>query len=70
MENNIKSNKELMLQVLERIMIKVTSGKFIFTVITAMVYAYLAVNGKIEDNRVSEITLIVLYAYFNKPTPQ
>jgi predicted small integral membrane protein len=52
---------------LERLIFKVTSGRFIFTVVVAGVYAYLACAGLMEENRINEITLIVLYAYFNRP---
>ena len=52
---------------LERVIFKVTSGRFIFTIIVAGVYAYLACNGLIEKNFIREITLIVLYAYFSRP---
>jgi hypothetical protein len=51
---------------LERIIFKLTSGRFLFTVIVAGVYAYLACTGGLQEERISEITLIVLYAYFNK----
>jgi len=45
---------------------KLLSGKFLFTVITALVYAYLSVTGKLPVDKVGEITLVVLYAYFTK----
>lgn len=56
-------NKDL----LERLVFKITSGRFIFTVVVAAVYAYLAVSGNLDEARINEITLIVLYAYFNRP---
>jgi len=52
--------------ILERFILKVTSGRFIFTLVVAYVYAYLALNGMLSDDRINEITLIVLYAYFSK----
>jgi len=51
----------------ERLIFKITSGRFIFTIVAAGVYAYLACAGLMEENRIEEITLIVLYAYFNRP---
>jgi len=55
---------------LERLIFKVTSGRFIFTVVVAGVYAYLACNEMMDENRIHEITLIILYAYFNRPRPE
>ena len=53
--------------IIERLIFKLTSGRFIFTVVVAGVYAYLACSQILPENRVTEITLIVLYAYFNRP---
>lgn len=55
--------------IFERLIWKVTSGRFIFTVVVAGVYAYLAINGILSEDRIMEITLVVLYAYFNIPRP-
>jgi len=52
---------------LERLIFKITSGRFIFTVVVAAVYAILAIMGDLEADRINEITLVVLYAYFNRP---
>jgi hypothetical protein len=57
-------------RLLERIMFKLTSGRFIFTVVVAGVYAYLAINGTVERDFIREITLIVLYAYFSRSRPE
>ena len=54
-------------EIIERLIWKVTSGRFIFTVVVAIVYAYLACNQMMNDERINEITLIVLYAYFSRP---
>ena len=62
-----KSISEQLIDLLERLIFKLTSGRFIFTVVVAGVYAYLATNGLLEQNRINEITLVVLYAYFNRP---
>lgn len=59
MNDNVKD-------LLERIIYKLTSGRFIFTVVVAFVYAWLAIHGDLEEERINEITLIVLYAYFNR----
>jgi len=53
--------------ILERLIWKVTSGRFIFTIVVAAVYAYLACNEMMDEDRINEITLIVLYAYFSRP---
>lgn len=58
------------MDLLERLIFKVTSGRFIFTIVVAGVYAYLACNGMMEENRIHEITLIILYAYFNRLRPE
>ena len=52
---------------LERFIFKITSGRFIFTIVVAAVYAYLACNEMMDGDRINEITLIVLYAYFSRP---
>lgn len=51
---------------LDRLIFKITSGRFIFTIVVVMVYAYLATTGNMDEERINEITLIVLYAYFTK----
>jgi len=56
-------------QLIERIIYKVTSGTFIFTIVVAAVYAYLACTGGLDEARINEITMVVLYAYFNRPRP-
>jgi hypothetical protein len=55
------------MELLERLMYKITSGRFIFTVVAAFVYAYMSINGIIKEDRVMEILLIVVYAYFSRP---
>jgi len=55
--------------IFERLIWKITSGRFVFTIVVAAVYAYLAINGILKEDRIMEITLIVLYAYFNIPRP-
>jgi len=58
--------REKLTDLLERLIFKITSGRFIFTIVVALVYAYLAINGGLDEDRINEITLIVLYAYFNR----
>ena len=55
------------MDIVERLIFKITSGRFIFTIVVALVYAYLAMTGQMDESRINEITLIVLYAYFNRP---
>ena len=54
-------------EILERLMYKITSGRFIFTVVAAIVYASMAMTGALKEDRVMEILLIVVYAYFSRP---
>ena len=54
------------MDLLERIICKITSGQFIFTLVVAYVYAYLAINQILKEDRIIEITLVVLYAYFTR----
>jgi hypothetical protein len=45
---------------------KLTSGKFIFTMVAALVFAYLAITKVLPTDKVMEVILIVIYAYFTK----
>lgn len=45
---------------------KILSGRFIFTVIAAGVFAILAVNKTLPVDKVYELILIVIYAYFSR----
>lgn len=60
------SVKEKLVDIVERLIFKLTSGRFIFTFVVAMVYAFLACTGALDEDRINEITLVVLYAYFNR----
>ena len=51
---------------MERIIFKLTSGRFIWTIIMSGVFAYLACTGILETDRVMEILLIGIYAYFTR----
>jgi len=56
-------------EIVEQLMFRITSGRFIMTVIIGLVYAYLACTGNLNEDRINEITLIVIYAYFTKDRP-
>lgn len=47
-------------------MIKFFSGRFLFTLIAALVFAILSLKGTLPQDKVMEIILIVVYAYFNR----
>jgi hypothetical protein len=48
---------------------KILSGRFIFTIVAAMVFMILSIRGTLSTDKVMEVILIVIYAYFNKPRP-
>jgi hypothetical protein len=50
----------------EVITAKLTSGKFIFTIISALVFAVMALKGLLPQDKVMEVILIVIYAYFTR----
>lgn len=54
-------------KIIERLIFKITSGRFVFTVVTAGVFSYMACKGILKEDRVMEVILIVLYAYFSRP---
>lgn len=45
---------------------KITSGRFIFTLVTAFVFAYLSIRALLPQDKVMEVILLVVYAYFNR----
>jgi len=49
---------------------KILSGRFIFTIISALVFAYLAITKILPQDKVMEVILVVVYAYFNRPDRQ
>jgi hypothetical protein len=55
------------MDLLERLMYKITSGRFIVTCVVAGVFGYMAINGVLKEDRTMEIILIVVYAYFSRP---
>ena len=46
---------------------KILSGRWLLTVLVGLTYAFLACQQFIPIDKVSEITLLVFYAYFTKP---
>jgi hypothetical protein len=50
----------------EKVKDKILSGRFIFTVVSAIVFAYLSIKKILPIDKVTEILLIVIYAYFNR----
>ena len=56
----------MMSKLLERIVFKVTSGRFILTIVVAGVFAYMAITGLLPPDKVDSVILVVLYAYFTK----
>lgn len=45
---------------------KLWSGKFLFTMVAALVFAVLSIKGAMPVDKVYEVILIVVYAYFSK----
>lgn len=45
---------------------KLMSGRFLFTVVTAVVFGWMSITGKLPADKVSEVILLVIYAYFNR----
>ena len=49
-----------------QILNKLLSGRFIFTIVSAFVFGYLSIFGILPIDRVMEVLLIIIYAYFTK----
>jgi nicotinamide riboside transporter PnuC len=45
---------------------KILSGRFLFTMIAALVFAILSIQGRLPTDKVMEVVLIVIYAYFQR----
>lgn len=46
---------------------KLLSGRYILTIIAGVVFAFMSLSGKLPQDKVMEVILVVIYAYFNKP---
>lgn len=55
------------MQIPQEIREKIASGKFLFTMVAAFVFAYLSVTKVLPQDKVMEVVLVVVYAYFTKP---
>lgn len=51
---------------MSKLLEKILSGRFILTVVSAGVFAYLSITKVLPVDKVTEILLIVIYAYFNR----
>jgi len=50
----------------KRLALKITSGRFIFTIVVAYVFCYMSITGALPTDKITEIMMIVLYAYFTR----
>lgn len=64
--NNIMKTTKTWKEIAERLIWKITSGRFIFTLVIAGVFSYLACTGVLQEDRTFEVILIVVYAYFSR----
>jgi len=55
------------MNLIERVLVKFTSGRFILTIAASIVFIYLSINEILPIDRVMEIILIIIYAYFSRP---
>jgi hypothetical protein len=51
-------------------MIKLLSGRFIFTIVAALVFAYCAIKGILAPDKIYDILQVVIVAYFVKGAAQ
>lgn len=49
---------------------KFTSGKFWLTIICGLVFAYCSINKILPQDKVYDVILVVVYAYFTKNSIQ
>jgi amino acid permease len=45
---------------------KLLSGRYFLTIIAGIVFATLSITGKLAGDKISEIILIIVYAYFSR----
>ena len=51
---------------MKEILNKCLSGRFILTLIAGLVFAILSVKGTLPVDKVHEVIIIVIYAYFSR----
>lgn len=49
---------------------KLMSGRFLFTIGTLLVFMFLSFTGKLPTDKIHEIILVVMYAYFSRQDRQ
>ncbi len=49
---------------------KALSGRFVWCVISALVFMILAINGLLAQDKVTEIILVIVMAYFGRSDRQ
>ena len=54
--------EEIILKIVE----KLTSGKFVFTMVTAIVFYDCATKGKLNEQTITAIIMAVVISYFNR----
>lgn len=50
----------------EMLIEKISSGRFLFTVTAAVVFAVKAIDKTLPLDKISEVILLVIYAYFTR----
>uniref|UniRef100_A0A6M3J966 Uncharacterized protein n=1 Tax=viral metagenome TaxID=1070528 RepID=A0A6M3J966_9ZZZZ len=50
----------------DRLIAKLTSARFVFVLVVAFVFAYLSIAGMLPTDKITEIILLVFYAYFSR----
>lgn len=51
---------------MKAILDKLSSGRFLFTIVCAIVFAAMSLTGKLPQDKVMEVILVVVYAYFTR----
>jgi len=46
---------------------KLFSGRFIFTIITAIVFMWASITGVLSNDQIVSIIMLIIGFYFNKP---
>ena len=50
----------------EMLIEKFASGRFLFTITAALVFAWKAIDKTLPIDKISEVILLVIYAYFTR----